>query len=206
MSVTLKDVSLEIAGRPILVGICAAFQPGMMTVIMGPSGAGKSTLLGVISGHLRVDAGEVLRPTMQGGVDWLVQSTPLLQKRSVIDNVRLAALLKGLSLDEATARALRALSAVGVAHLARHPAYALSGGEKQRVAVARAIVSRAHTILADEPTASLDMHTRASVVSALKAAARAGAIVIVATHDPYVAGEASELLRLDGGILTRGSL
>jgi ABC-type lipoprotein export system ATPase subunit len=113
----------------------------------------------------------------------------------------LSALLRGVDEETAYRRAISSLHAVGIGGLAERMAFTLSGGEKQRVAIARAMAARAPVLLADEPTASLDPDMRGKICDSLIAAARAGAIVVVATHDDFVSSRCDRTLVLRDGLL-----
>lgn len=205
MRLTLDQVSVCLGGRPILSDVSTEFRSGEVAALMGPSGSGKSTLLAAIAGAINLESGLVVYDIdSTPDIEWLMQVTPLLQRRSVIDNVLLSLRIRDRAGQHMRA-AVQAMKAVGILDLARSDTHLLSGGEKQRVGVARAIASKAPIILADEPTASLDAVSRESVIEALDAAAAAGALVIVATHDASVAARASRvLLMMDGNLEERG--
>ncbi|GEC75527.1 ATP-binding cassette domain-containing protein [Microbacterium maritypicum] len=212
MRLVVRDVGVAFGGEQVLHGVSTVFGAGETTALMGPSGSGKSTLLAAIAGAVPLSSGTVELtsngnpPVSSERIDpeWIMQSAPLLQRRQVVDNVMLSCRVRGVGPEEALARSMRALFQVGVAHLARRRTFQLSGGEKQRVAVARAIAARAPLLLADEPTASLDARSRDATVDALRQAARSGAIVIVATHDDQVAEACQRVLRLTDGWVVEG--
>ncbi|MFD4957866.1 ABC transporter ATP-binding protein [Microbacterium sp. NPDC058389] len=206
MRVVVDSVSVVLGGRPVLDSVSTTFRGREVVALMGPSGAGKSTLLAAIAGAVPATSGAVsFEDASPDDVEWLMQATPLLQRRRVIDNVALSSELRGLEQDVARMRAVRAMRTVGVLPLARTHAFRLSGGEKQRVAVARAMSARAATLLADEPTAALDADNRRLVVDALHQAARAGALVIIATHDEHVASACDRILDVVDGQLAERS-
>jgi ABC-type lipoprotein export system ATPase subunit len=201
MQVDLSGLEYEVAGRRLFSDFSHTFiGPGSIAV-MGPSGSGKSTLLGLIAGILTPDTGQI--DIDWGGVPaerahpaWIFQSSSLLPHRNPVDNAMTAALMTGMPEREAQGRALDALKKVGLTHLALVKSARLSGGERQRVAVARAIVAESPLILADEPTASLDAGSRGKVVDALTEAASSGALVLVATHDLWVAERCERIFAL----------
>lgn len=200
MQVDVREVTVEYGGRQVLAGASFAFVSGRSFAVVGPSGSGKSTLLGVIAGVLEPDAGSVTATT-EHSLEWLVQSTPLLSRRTVLDNVEMSAMVRANHAADVRRRSLRAMKTVGIDHLKRRLAFSLSGGEKQRVAIARAITGNVDLLLADEPTASLDESNRDQVGSALQSAALSGAIVIVATHDEVLASRCDTVVTLKSGKL-----
>lgn len=203
MRVTLEHVNVAFGERTVLDGVSAELEsPGVITLV-GPSGSGKSTLLGVIAEQVLPSRGHVKISYADGPgrTDWLVQSTPLLMRRTAIANTMLGPLSTGKRTHEARTQALGALSSLRIEHLANQLAHRLSGGERQRVAVARALATGPSLVLADEPTASLDAHSRQDVCDALIQLGEAGSLVIIATHDPYVASIGKQQLHLDAGRL-----
>ena len=186
--------------RPGLVGKDLVITSPALVGVLGPSGSGKSSLLGVIGGAIRIAPGVVTLSYSTGEsarIDWIVQSSPLLTRRSAIENVMLGPLSGGASFEEAEAASVAALSDLGMESLANQRAATLSGGERQRVSVARAIAARAPLLLADEPTASLDPLARGAVCDALAMARERGSVVLVATHDPFVAEKCDVTLTIE---------
>lgn len=177
-----------------LHGATCEISPGERVVLMGPSGSGKSTLLHLIAGLDRPTMGEVTWPAI-GGFDDLrpgpvgvvFQGPSLLPPLDVVENVALPLILGGASGEEANAAALTALEALDLQRLATKLPEELSGGQAQRVAVARALAGVPRLILADEPTGQLDHRSGATVVEALLEAAAHGAALLITTHDPDVA-------------------
>ncbi|MFE9221874.1 ABC transporter ATP-binding protein [Streptomyces lavendulae] len=168
--------------------------------VMGPSGSGKSTLLHLMAGLEQPTSGEVAWPWYADAADaqaWVraramaigvvFQSPSLIATLDVAENTGLPLVLAGESADLARARALAALDRVGVADLADRLPDDISGGQAQRVAVARVLASRPRLVLADEPTGRLDRTTGRHVVDVLLAAVdEIGAALVVSTHDPAV--------------------
>ena len=182
---------------------------GERWLILGPSGCGKTTLLHVIAGLIRPAEGEVevagenlrrldgarLDHWRGGNVGIVLQALHLVKHLSVRDNLRLAQYLAQAPQDDA--RVGDALAALGVADKAARKPGELSQGERQRVAVARAVVNRPRVLLADEPTASLDDAAAAAAVDLLaEQASRYGATLVVATHDARVKSKFRERLEL----------
>jgi ABC-type antimicrobial peptide transport system, ATPase component len=157
----------------------------MALVIEGPSGSGKSTLLAILGGVLPPTSGEVFMESEEAyPFAWILQTLNALGARSVLSNAALLARLDGASTSEALARANEQLVRVGIGDLANNRARELSGGELQRLAVARALASSRSIVLADEPTNQLDRGNARHVMRALvdEAAVR-GRCVIIVTHD-----------------------
>jgi ABC-type lipoprotein export system ATPase subunit len=186
------------SGRGTVVAVHGAtceIPPGARIALVGPSGSGKSTLLHLMAGLDRPTSGTREWPALGGDptrTPWLVgvvfQAPSLLLPLDVVENVELPLLLAGTDRAEARERALAALAELDLAELARMLPEELSGGQAQRVAVARVLAGRPRLILADEPTGQLDHETGAHVLDVMLHAADAlGAAVVVSTHDPAVA-------------------
>jgi ABC-type lipoprotein export system ATPase subunit len=182
---------------------------GERIAVTGPSGSGKSTLLHLAAGLDLPTHGTLSWPALggrerlrPGPVGVVFQDPSLLAPLDVAENVVLPQLLAGTGEDEARAGAHRALARLGLADLAGRLPEELSGGQAQRVAVARVLAGRPRLILADEPTGQLDHATGAAVVEALlEAAAVLGAALLLTTHDPLVAGLLPTRWAMDGGTL-----
>ncbi|HET6209698.1 MAG TPA: ATP-binding cassette domain-containing protein [Jatrophihabitans sp.] len=192
-------------------GADLAVAPGQLVAVTGPSGAGKSSLLSALAGLIPASAGQVsLAGTPVAGRDDAVargivlvpQGNALLRLLTAIENVALALVTAGRRPDEARQQAERALAAVGLAEAAEQLLEELSGGQQQRVAVARGLAAGGSFLLADEPTSELDAANRVRVMALLRAEARRGAGVLVATHDPEAAAGCDAELRLDEGVLS----
>jgi putative ABC transport system ATP-binding protein len=200
-------------GAPLFEAVDLDLAPGELVAILGESGAGKSTLLNIIAGLDRADAGAVtvggeivsameeddLARWRRRHVGFVFQAFHLLPYLTVEENVGLPLLLNGVAAAERSARSRAALEAVGMGlHAARKPA-SLSGGEMQRVAVARAVAHRPALVLADEPTGNLDEANAAATMEALRAAVkREGAAGLLVTHSAVAAASADRTLRLAG--------
>jgi ABC-type lipoprotein export system ATPase subunit len=187
-------------------------RSGQRVALVGPSGSGKSTLVHLLAGLDTPTDGTIEWPGLgghprqlrPGSIAVVFQGPSLLPALDVRENVALPLLLAGQSPSDAHARALDALSSLGLAGLADHLPEQLSGGQAQRVAVARALAGRPRLLLADEPTGQLDHPTAQSVVELLLAAAEAAdAALLVTTHDDVVASQMTERWRMeDGRLLT----
>jgi ABC-type lipoprotein export system ATPase subunit len=192
--------------------------PGEFVAITGPSGCGKSTLLAMLGGLDRPSngrvyaAGAALDQVSQQQLDdyrlqrvgTIFQTFNLVPSLTAEDNVALPMLLAGVPSDERRQRARRLLELVGMGHRGRMRPGRLSGGEQQRVAVARALANRPGAILADEPTGNLDSSRGAEVLDLLQELNRQGATVILVTHDPEVARRADRAIRLRDGRVVPG--
>lgn len=205
MRITFDDVAFSYGSRQVLDGLSAVVEPALVTAIVGPSGSGKSTALAAIGGFHRPRAGTIVLQDAAGQVhapapglvSWVPQSAAVMTRRTVVDNVLVAPLAAGRDLAAAHEVALRALGQVGLADRASSPAGDLSGGEKQRLAFARALASTRPVVLADEPTSSLDAESTRGIARLLADLAR-GSTIVVATHDPLVIDAADRVVMLRG--------
>ncbi len=204
-------------GIAALAELTFAVESGEMIVLSGHSGAGKSTLLKLIPAIERPTQGAVVVngqnvaalkraavPYLRRNIGMIFQDQKLLFDRSVLANVLLPLAIVGLPGKEAERRARAALDKVGL--LAREKAMpiALSGGEQQRLAIARAVVNRPAILLADEPTANLDADSAADILEIFRAFHQVGVTVIIATHDPqWMARLAPRVMRLERGQLVQ---
>jgi putative ABC transport system ATP-binding protein len=202
--------------HPVLAGAAASIGDGEIVAITGRSGSGKSTLLNLVSGIDAPDGGSVeldgtavsalAEPARtrfrRAHVGFIYQFFNLIPTLDVLENVRLVLELNGVRGAPAHERALAALASVGLRERAHSAVDQLSGGEQQRIAIARAVVHRPRLLLADEPTGNLDEVTAREVVPALLAHARAGgATLLIVTHDATLARQADRVLELRGGAL-----
>lgn len=183
-----SGISIRRAGRTLLDGVDLTIESGPLTVIMGPNGAGKSLLLRVLAALIEPDDGSVTwagstpgrrRATRLG----FVFQKPVMLRRSAIDNVRYALKVAGVPRVERDRRALEALAGAGLDRLAGSPARVLSGGEQQRLAIARALATRPEILLLDEPTANLDPTATLAIEEQVRRAHLAGTTVAFVTHD-----------------------
>lgn len=194
------------AGRRILDAVDLTVAGSGVTVVMGPNGAGKSLLLRLLAGLVEPDSGVVRwagRAPDRRRVRRLgfVFQKPVLLRRAALANVRFA-LFDG-DRHERSARALAALTRAGLAHLADTPARLLSGGEQQRLAIARALAPEPEVLLLDEPCANLDPAATAAIEALVGDAGRAGTRIVLVTHDIGQARRlADEVIFLHAGRIT----
>jgi len=188
---------------------------GEHVAITGPSGSGKSTLLNLLGlldkptrGSIEIDgidvgaASERERAAVRAHrIGFVFQSFHLLPYRTSIENVMLAQVYADEPRRRRRAAAMAALAQVGLEHRAHALPTALSGGERQRVAIARALVNRPSLLMCDEPTGNLDTATTAELTDLLEALHRAGATLVVITHNPVVAGRAQRQIAIRDGEL-----
>ncbi|MEI8299196.1 MAG: ABC transporter ATP-binding protein [Pseudomonadota bacterium] len=204
---------------PVLAGLDLDIARGDYVALMGPSGSGKSTLLNLLggldvptSGEIRIDGvsiGELgsdeLAAWRARNVGFIFQMYNLLPVLTAEQNVELPLLLTLLSKAERKLRARAALALVGLSDRARHRPRELSGGQEQRVGIARAIVTDPVLLLCDEPTGDLDRKAGDAVLDLFDALNReAGKTIVMVTHDPRAAARARRVLQLDKGVLAGG--
>ncbi|WP_283135873.1 ABC transporter ATP-binding protein [Rhizohabitans arisaemae] len=209
-----------------LNGVELEAAAGEAVAVMGPSGSGKSTLLNLLGGLERPSAGEVwlagnridgmsekeLARLRRQSIGFVFQAFHLMDELTAQENVELPALLAGRSPRTARRRAAQLLERVGLDDRAGHLPSAMSGGERQRVAVARALVNEPLIVLADEPTGNLDSAATADVLRLLDGLRAAGQTLVIVTHDARVTAIADRLITMrDGSLveetrLTRGTV
>ena len=217
-----RDLELSFGATPALRGASLAADAGEMLAVMGPSGSGKSTLLYCLAGILQPSAGEVwfggrridtLGETERSALrrdrfGFVFQSGQLVPELSAVENVALPLLLGGMRRASALAQARPWFGRLGLDGLEGRRSGELSGGQAQRVALARGLIKAPDVLFADEPTGSLDSLTGEQVMGLLTAAARdQGSTVILVTHEPRVAAYARrEVIVRDGRVssLTAG--
>lgn len=212
--------TLEIAGRPlhILKNVSLRVNPAEVVAIVGPSGSGKTSLLMLLAGLEQASSGRLtINGATLAGLDEddlarfrrrtmgiVFQSFHLIPSLTALDNVGLALEIASPELSQAKVRemAAAALAAVGLANRLDHRPTALSGGEQQRVGLARAMVANPPLLLADEPTGNLDQETGAMVIKLMFDLARErGTAVVLITHDPALAARADRVLTMTQGEL-----
>jgi tungstate transport system ATP-binding protein len=183
----LRGVSLRLGAHAALAEIDLDLSLRARTVVIGPNGAGKSTLLQVLHGLIVPDTGSVSGAAPDGRVSAprlaLVFQRPVMLRRSVQANVEHALRVAAVPAAERVRRAMEALADVGLAHAAGRPARRLSGGEQQRLAIARAQALEPECLLLDEPTSSLDPASGAVIERHLLALSARGCGLVMSTHD-----------------------
>jgi cell division transport system ATP-binding protein len=203
-------------GEEALRGISFSLQAGEFAFVTGHSGAGKSTLLKLIPAIERPTSGSVVVngqnvgalkrsavPYLRRNLGLVFQDQKLLYDRSVLENVMLPLAISGQPPREAARRVRAALDKVGLLARERANPIQLSGGEQQRLAIARAVVNRPALLVADEPTANLDAESAARILDIFVAFNQVGGTVLIATHDQgLVARYCKRVLRHQGGRIT----
>jgi len=198
-----------------LRGVSFAVEEREFVAIMGPSGSGKTTLLGILGCLDRPTEGsyelvgqemstldETRRARVRGQrIGFVFQAYNLIPRTNAYKNVELPLVYAGVSRDERRSRVLEALASVGLAERAGHMPSQLSGGEQQRVGIARALVVEPSVILADEPTGNLDSASADEVLSILRRLNDEGATIVMVTHSSEVADHASRIIRFADGLV-----
>jgi putative ABC transport system ATP-binding protein len=207
-TIAVQDISLEAS-------------PGELVLLLGPSGSGKTTLLTLIAGLVEPTSGTVslfgrniedytskeLQKLRAARIGFVFQTFHLIDSLTVIENVALVVRFGGKTKTETKRQALRMLDQFHIEHLAKKFPANLSQGEKQRVAVARAIANGAELIIADEPTASLETKQGFDIIRLLHEYAKEeNRCVIVASHDLRIVEFADRVLRLEDGVITQTQL
>lgn len=196
---TLNDVQYVLpGGRRLFRGVELSLSPGDAVAIEGPSGTGKTTLLAIVGGLLQPTSGTVTisAPWRSERFAWVLQGLNSLGARSALDNAALYDLIDGAKRSAARRAAAEQLIGLGIGGHMNTRVRRLSGGELQRVAVARALGCRRPLVLADEPTNQLDRENAKHVMSAIFDAASQGRAVVVVTHDRDALSDRCRVLRL----------
>jgi putative ABC transport system ATP-binding protein len=216
--IEISDVwKLHKLGDEVVKALIAAelqVMPGEFVCLMGPSGSGKSTLLNIIGGLDRPTKGSVKVAGKDTGlltesqfaalrhdtIGFIFQSYNLIPFLSAVENVELPLMFEPYDRKSLRKRAMELLELVGLGHRVHHQPTKMSGGEQQRTAIARSLISSPTLVLADEPTANLDHKAGETVVRMLRdLCSTMGVTVVASTHDPTVADEASRVVRMKDG-------
>lgn len=210
----VKELGQGAAKVQALKGVSLTLYPGELTLLMGPSGSGKTTLLSILGCILSPTSGAVsvggesteglgpegLADLRRRHIGFVFQSYNLFPTLNATENVRLALDVRGARASETVARAETALRDVGLGHRLKNYPSNMSGGEQQRVAVARALASKPSVILADEPTAALDSENGHAVMKLLAELAKdRQRAVLAVTHDPRTHPYADRIVRIEDG-------
>lgn len=216
--ISLRNISKEVleAGEyvPILKGIDLDIQAGEFISIMGPSGSGKSTLMNILGlldestdgeyvfeGQKVEKMGKGFMATFRNRkIGFVFQSFMLIPRMSVKENVEVPLIYANVALKERRRRIHEALEKVGMLNKASEPVVNLSGGQKQKVAIARAIINQPDLLLADEPTGNLDQHSKEEILQIFQELNRQGKTIVLVTHDEEVANIADRRLMMKNGV------
>jgi putative ABC transport system ATP-binding protein len=206
---------------PALKELTLSVQPGELVAVMGPSGSGKTTLLNCLSGLDDIDSGRVVVQgrdlyAMRDGertehrahtMGFIFQAFNLIPVFTAAENVELPLLLVGIAPSVARVRAISMLQRVGLGHRIDHRPAEMSGGEQQRVTIARALVGQPAIVWADEPTGNLDSAMATEIMDLLcELNERDGQTIVLVTHDPTIGARASRLIRMRDGRLVEDQL
>lgn len=211
--IDLESVSVQYNGKNSLEDVSVSIAPGEFVYLIGPSGSGKSTLLKLLymdvlptSGVVRIgefDSRHLRRreiPYLRRQLGIVFQDFRLLRDRNAYDNVAFACMVTGTPKHDIPRKVMRVLAEVGLANKRSSMPYELSGGEQQRIVIARALVNEPIVLLADEPTGNLDPEMSEDIMSLLLRIHQKGTAVIMATHDTHlVQHHPQRMIRLNQG-------
>lgn len=215
--IDIKNITKSFGSLQVLKGISLHIGKGEVVSIVGPSGAGKTTLLQIIgtldspdSGDITIDGIDVRKLSQKKLADFrnkhigfVFQFHQLLPEFTAIENIMIPAFIAGMSKGEAKKRAMELLNFMGLADRAKHKPNELSGGEKQRVAVARALVNNPSVILADEPSGSLDSQNKAELHQLFfDLRDKMGQTFVIVTHDETLASITDRTIKMKDGYLS----
>ena len=196
MQVATRDLSHRFGTDPWLFrDLSVTLEPGHVYALTGPSGSGKSTLLGILAGWIEPSRGSVERVGADR-IGWVFQTPHGVAGRTAIDHVAFPLLARGLSLADSLDEAAGILDRFGLADRAGSPFRDLSGGEGQRLMLARGLAANPELFLVDEPTAQLDSETSKSVSKSIGALASENTIIVIATHDDVTRDACTDFIDL----------
>jgi putative ABC transport system ATP-binding protein len=206
VALTGTDLRYAVGDQTILDGVSVQASSGRLLAVRGPSGSGKSSLLTMLGGLVAPSGGTVILDgapvtpssdlALRRRFGFVLQGYGLVAALTARENVAIVLQAAQVPRAQVRSRVQAELERVRLAPVADHLVEDLSGGQQQRVAVARALVTAADVFLADEPTAELDADNRGLIVSLLIERARAGAVVVIASHDPDVVDACDDVLDL----------
>lgn len=214
--IDIKGITKSFGSLQVLKGIDLHIEKGEVVSIVGPSGAGKTTLLQIIGTLDKPDGGEItidgtdvrklsskrLSEFRNKRIGFVFQFHQLLPEFTAVENIMLPALIAGASKGEAKKRAMQLLDFMGLSERAGHKPAELSGGENQRVAVARALVNKPAVILADEPSGSLDSKNKAELHQLFfDLRDKTGQTFVIVTHDENLASITDRTIKMKDGML-----
>lgn len=208
--IEIKKVGKKFGDKVVFTDLSYTINDGKMIAIVGPSGCGKSTLLNILGlldtdysgevlydGQLLSKASEKKRDEyIRNNINYLFQNYALIEIDTVEENLMLALEYEKLTKNEKIQKINKSLELVGLKDFNKKSVFTLSGGEQQRVALARIILKRGNIVLADEPTGNLDRNNSNKVMEILKALQKQGRTIIIVTHDESLAAQCDDIIRL----------